>query len=452
MADLLTRINADYDRILFALDDPPGAVKQEVDELNRKLRERRALAGPRVLPTFIKPFFITQQHVDYWRRTVNTLLQCQEKLINLYFESESFRHLYELQEREISLVAIPHRLQRHIHFSRMDSIPTGSGIEDFQFLEFNCDSPGGAYYADIQRELLAEMKVMKALAGKYSFDLAPYRPRVLKTLLDAWKYAGCSGKPNIAVMGNPEVTNVEEFRLFADYFTANGYDAVFTDPWSLNYDGKELTKDGFRIDLVYRRGILKDYSGHVEESKAAVDAYRDGNVLFLNPFSAKLGDNKNLLSVLTDPPREDLFTPAEQEMIRKHIPWTRIVREGTTRFEGRDVDLMEFVRRSKDRFVIKPNSEYGGKGVVIGHETSQPEWDAALEEGLTQPRVVQAYVPIPVMQCPVFDPDLRLADKKFNTNFFTFSGEYGGGFCRTSDSSVINISAGGALVTFWVLA
>jgi len=44
---------------------------------------------------------------------------------------------------------------------------------------------------------------------------------------------------------------------------------------------------------------------------------------------------------------------------------------GTTR-DGKTIDLAEYLRRHRDRFVLKPNDEYGGTGVTLGWETDEP--------------------------------------------------------------------------------
>jgi len=448
MQDLIKSINRDFIDLVEKCDDPKGSLASEFKEMQEKMSKKRCLAGDKVLPTFIKPIFFTTTQISYFRKIVEILLNCQEKLINLYFESKEHRDLFELTESEKPLVEINSGLERWIFFSRLDSIMSGDRL---MFLEFNCDSPGGAYYADIQKECLLEISVLKELSRKYKFVIEKYRPRVFDTMMTAWDQFGRQGKPSIAVMGNPEVTNVEEFRLFAEYFASKGYDSFFTDPWTLEYDGKKLTKDGRKIDLIYRRGILADYSKHVEETKPVINAYRDGNVCFANPLGAKLGDNKNLLSVLTDEKMKFLFTSKEMEVIKKHIPWTRMVKECKTTYENKEIDLTTHIRNNKNIFVLKPNSEYGGKGVVIGIETSQNDWENTVDESLVKPMVVQEYVPIPEDEFPVFDPDLSFKPKKVNTNFLTFAGQYGGGFARTSDSLVINVSRGGALATFIVI-
>lgn len=52
-----------------------------------------------------------------------------------------------------------------------------------------------------------------------------------------------------------------------------------------------------------------------------------------------------------------------------------------TTFRGLAIDLLEFIRANRKYFVIKPNDEYGGKGVTLGFAASQSAWDDAIEIG-----------------------------------------------------------------------
>ena len=52
------------------------------------------------------------------------------------------------------------------------------------------------------------------------------------------------------------------------------------------------------------------------------------------------------------------------------------MRDGPARHGGQSVDLLGHLRAQRERFVIKPNDEYGGTGVTLGWETVEREWDA----------------------------------------------------------------------------
>ena len=82
--------------------------------------------------------------------------------------------------------------------------------------------------------------------------------------------------------------------------------------------------------------------------------------------------------------------------IARFVPWTRVVEERRTdarRRGGRP--RARTCARSRDRLVLKPNDDYGGKGIVLGWTVDDAEWDAALAKALAEPYIVQERVPIP---------------------------------------------------------
>jgi hypothetical protein len=102
---------------------------------------------------------------------------------------------------------------------------------------------------------------------------------------------------------------------------------------------------------------------------------------------------------------------------------------------------------------MKPIDELGGKDVIIGHEATQEKWDAYLKSTKDRRCVVQEYVPIPEVKMPVADKGGKLTwqTKKVNTNFYVYDGHVAGGFVRMSDTSIINISAGGGMVPIYTV-
>src|SRR5262249_30753540 len=121
-----------------------------------------------------------------------------------------------------------------------------------------------------------------------------------------------------------------------------------------------------------------------EECRALVEAYERRAVCVANSLRCKIPHKKAFFAVLSDERRARLFDGAQQAIIRRHVPWTAVVREGTVRRDGQDLDLIQYVRQHRDRLVIKPNDEYGGTGVTLGWETGESAWDAAIQKALDE--------------------------------------------------------------------
>src|SRR5437667_244163 len=78
----------------------------------------------------------------------------------------------------------------------------------------------------------------------------------------------------------------------------------------------------------------------------------------------------------------------EQQAVADHIPWTRVVAERKTEFRSQPIDLVPYILEHRDRFVLKPNDEYGGKGIVLGWTVDQAAWESSVRAALTEPFVV----------------------------------------------------------------
>jgi len=134
--------------------------------------------------------------------------------------------------------------------------------------------------------------------------------------------------------------------------------------------------------------------------------------------------------------------------IERYIPWTRILEERHTLYKGQRVDLLPFLAIHKDEFVIKPNDEYGGKGVVLGWEVDSDEWETVLKTALIEPFIVQKRVPLPKIPYASWVEDrVEIYDRMIDTNPFIWYGNYVDGcLTRLSTVDLLNVTAGGGSV------
>ena len=119
---------------------------------------------------------------------------------------------------------------------------------------------------------------------------------------------------------------------------------------------------------------------------------------------------------------------------------------------GESVDLIEHVRRGRERFLIKPNDDYGGRGLVFGARSTDAEWDGALAHALESDYVVQEALELHTEIFPVFD-DVAWGFRPMyaDTNPFLFRGRVEGAMVRLSGSPVVNVTSGGGEAGLFVL-
>jgi uncharacterized circularly permuted ATP-grasp superfamily protein len=165
----------------------------------------------------------------------------------------------------------------------------------------------------------------------------------------------------------------------------------------------------------------------------------------VNSFRCKILYKKASFAVISDERNAELFTPAELQAIHDHIPWTRVVSERKTVCNGKTVDLIPHIIANKDRYVLKPNDEYGGKGIVLGWTVDQPIWEEAVQQALKVPYVVQQRVKLPYEPFPgMHEGKLQVLPRMLDTNqFVAFGTHMHGCLTRISTEALLNVTAGG---------
>ena len=140
-------------------------------------------------------------------------------------------------------------------------------------------------------------------------------------------------------------------------------------------------------------------------------------------------------------------------MIAKHIPWTRRVGYGLTSYRGDDeTDLIDLIRSERQRFVLKPNDDYGGKGIAFGWESTESEWDDAIEHAVSSPYIVQERADVERVDISVFAGGVAgIESLTVDFDPFLFMGEVEGGMVRLAAGSLVNITSGGGETALAVL-
>ena len=146
------------------------------------------------------------------------------------------------------------------------------------------------------------------------------------------------------------------------------------------------------------------------------------------------------------------MTEDERRLVARTVPWTRRVEERRTIKDGREVDLVPYLLSHAADLVLKPAHGFGGQSVLVGVEATPAAWEAAVDEALGAPWVVQERVPIPREEFPVCEGGrLEFEALGVNANPFYAAGAEAGAVARASRSAVINVSAGGGSVPTFVV-
>ena len=419
------------------------------EQLRAAQHELGLLQGNRATCPFLRPHILPRAQYETVKLAAEALARACEKIAIAALLDDALLALLNVTPTEEEVARIEPRYSRLCVSSRLDGLMSTQG---FQFLEYNAETPAGVGDQMQLEKVLFQLPAVKEFLDDNSHWLPQPHKALLRSLLKA--YRECGGeedKPHIAIIDWEGVPTSSEFRILKDYFIAQGYPALITDPHNLEYDGDYLSADGFRIDIVYKRVVIHEFLSRFGLDHPLIHAYRQGRVCMANSFRTKLAHKKSVFAVLSDPVYAHLFDTGELEMIRKHVPWTRNVRTSRTVFHGSEFDLETLILNEREQLVLKPNDDYGGHGVFLGWETSKQEWKDAVKAALHRPYVVQERVALEKTNIPAYSDRVYLDELYVDYNPFLFQNEAEGALIRLSASSLLNVTSGGGQTALLVL-
>jgi hypothetical protein len=273
------------------------------------------------------------------------------------------------------------------------------------------------------------------------------RAALLQSLLRAFTEWG-GRDPSVAIVDWDDVGTKRDFELCGEYFREHGVPTVICDPRALAYANGSLTFEGTPINLVYRRVLLHELLAARGEAGPLFQAYAEGAVCMVNNPRSKLLHKKSLFALLSDETLGLPMGPHEREVVERTIPWTRRLIMGSTMYHGEPRDLLSLLITHQNRFALKPFDDYGGRGVILGWDSTADEWQGALESGVDNRYVVQERVPVPEGDFPVIrDGVMRIVPLLVDTDPLLFHGRIGGVLTRVSGSALLNVTAGAGSTT-----
>lgn len=418
-------------------------------KLTKIQKEAGILHDDRPICPFLRPHFFARSKYNEIKSAVEELHLAFERMTEAALANDEILAEINLTEKEEQMARINPRYESLCTSSRFDIYLHG---DDFKILEYNAETPAGVGDQLSFERVFEDVEEVQ----KFLKENGHWRPRPHIELLQSLDLAyrqtgGKKEKPNIAIVDWEGVSTVSEFEILRDFWNAEGYQTIIANPFELEYDGEHLRVGDFEVDIFYKRVIIHEFLEHFDEAHPLVRAYSDGNVCMSNNFRVKIPHKKTSFTILSDEKYAPLFTEKQLELIRKHIPWTRRVREGKTTYQGKEIDLLELLRRERENFILKPHDDYGGHGISLGWENSESEWDEVVQNALKNCFIVQERVEVDKVQMPMFNHEASIETLNIDFDPFLFNGKVHGGLVRLSAKSLVNVTQGGGETALVVL-
>jgi uncharacterized circularly permuted ATP-grasp superfamily protein len=415
------------------------------DVLDRQLRHDGLFFGERPLCSVLRPRFLSLAQYQQLATACALVGSAFEKVRVAAMADSALRAQFGLTAWEEQLIHADPGFDVASPTSRLDAF-FAEGEGGLKFTEYNAETPAGAAYNDALSRAFQALPVMHEFSRTHIALPLPAAPSVVHTLLNAYyRWRGVREAPSIVILDWKDVPTYSEFVLFEREFKALGIDAFIGDPRDAEYTNGKLMIGGKHVTLIYKRVLIDELITREGLDSPVVRAVREGSVCMVNPFRCKLLHKKASLAVLSDERQAPLLTAAESAAVAAHVPWTRVVEARHTQHGASRVDLLEFTAANRATLVLKPNDEYGGKGIVLGWTVNDAEWDAAITAALAEPYIVQERVEVPSELWPAWtDGALQLGERMLDTAPFLADGiTMSGCLTRIATDPLLNVTAGG---------
>ncbi|UCD57370.1 MAG: hypothetical protein JSV16_16450 [Candidatus Hydrogenedentota bacterium] len=398
------------------------------------------------------PLILSETQSLYISKVVEAMIRLMERTTDLFLREPRIRQAFGFGPEQIELIEVDPGYERAIPCARFDSFFDGQGL---RFSELNTDGTAGMDGSEKIAKLFLAAPTMLEFFSAHPIEVFDINSCVLQTLLDCYgQFAGGSTTeiPRIAIVDWKEARTFEEFVAFEEFCREQGYEAVVADPRELDYDGYVLSHRGLRIDIIYRRVVSGEYFERLKEVKAMTQAFRDHSVCVVGSFRSDVAFSKNIFGVAHDPRFSHFFTSEERKLVEDHVPWTLPFEDSECEYRGRRLSIVELARNEKNRFVLKPSTLYEGRGVMLGVQTGQDEWESLIEAALKNDYILQELIPMPTMPIGLWNNEIEMQTRFIHLGEYVFGGRFCGFYCRAADAPVIDRLSKELLIPCLVLA
>jgi uncharacterized circularly permuted ATP-grasp superfamily protein len=414
--------------------------------LDAGLRATRLLFGDRPICRVLRPFFLTAAEARRLNGEAEALMSALRKVRAKLETDPRWRGRLGLTEDEETVLAADRQPFEPDQIARLDGFLVRDGA--YRVIEYNAESPGGIAFGDTLCSLFKGLPVYRKFAEEFAPRAVDGLALTLAQLLAADRArlgAAAKARPNIAVVDRRSAPTVREFEICAESFTYHGCPARVVEPDELRFENGRLVAGDFAIDIVYKRVLVGELVRTYGTIHPLFQALRADAVTCASGFGVHLLYRKELFAFLHDDRIATAFDERERAAVARAVPWTRFVEDVETSFDGRTVRLLEFARTNRERLVLKPTAEYGGKGVTLGWLVDDAAWARALSEALHDPYVVQERVELGRETFPVMvDGRIEYSPFYADINPYIWGGVRSEGFGgRLAVGELLNVTAGG---------
>lgn len=431
--------NDEYASILNSLDGDDEGRKKALDYL---LSTDVDAHGESLNFSYI-PYLVDNELNAKYEYIVKTTHSILTKIIAEYLSNPEYRKLFGYSKDMERLILMPCGYSELLPMARFD-IFINEDTGDFKFCEFNTDGTSCMSRDLVLGEAVSRGNAFQEFSKKHS--LTNYE------LFDSWAraclkdYNECENAVDVPVVAiadfMDEHATFSDFNRFKDAFERQGVKAVVVDLRDLKLNGDKLvdTKSGLEIDCIYRRAVTCDILNNMDEVADFIEAVENQAVCLVGHFRTTVVHTKTVNIALFLPETRALLTNDEREFIDEHCPKTYRLND--------DIQIsVDDIKNNPDFWIIKPEDDYGAKGVFAGRDYSIEDWKRTIDSHMNAGYVAQEYAQ--QYTTDVLFTGERLDNttpvQKFNAmpGLYSYNGKFSGIYLRCGNEGVIAVDHNG---------
>ena len=236
-----------------------------------------------------------------------------------------------------------------------------------------------------------------------------------------------------------ETNSLEYQQALGDVGSGAGGTCLTCSYTDLSSSSSRITARGRRVHGLYELTPLPP-----DVYSKVCRASLGGQVLFFSGLATAVLSDKRNLAVLSSPEHRSVFTASEQEVIDRHVPWTRLAIDSTVNFEGSEAPLREIVTARRDSFLLKRGQSTKRNDIFVGAYSTEEVWRAALQNAFAEGCwIVQERVVNPPLNYQSGTVGSGLHEMIYGC--FAIGGRYAGTWLRieiSGKTGIINASRG----------
>ena len=396
----------------------------------------------RPVPFLYHPFMLDRTEWNRLKELVYHFNEILYKVIARYINNSEFRSYFPFSEEMEEYILLepgysnPYPVARFDLFYYQDSI---------KFCELNTDGTSAMNEVRGIQEIVANSAAVTQFKEDNNLELKGFE--LFDSLIDIMleKYNEFlsnkahpevdfnKDKPVIGIVDFSKDGTISEFKEFQRWFDKKGILSYIIDPRDVENKDDGLYYNNKRVDFVYRRATTSRLFDHFDEIQDFLSAYKEGKFCMFGSFRSQIIHNKAIFQILSTGEYVDFLDESDLQFIADHIPETCLLTEATIEKKQ--------VKAQKDEYILKPDDGFACKGIKLGKESDQNDWEEFVDDAVCKPYLCQSYCQPPTRKMISIDNDKVSIDPYYyQIGLYVFDGQVHGIYNRAGREKIIGSS------------